>query len=251
MIWIYNGYKHALYEVGLQVSVSSPISEQGIAGPARWTFYGQGELLRGNLSQDEMFTEYNKLAAAYQVDNKPGGLYMPDKKTPACKGLYAFDPSNCFGNIYVVRRPALLNSEGAVLGTHVPYEFQIDFERYPTDRSQVIQWEESIQIVGTGAAKWHYQGNLEGNPTRIQSRERTTITVVQEGEGVGLLGYPQFPGPVLPNDEHQDIRKVRRSAPILYGNGEGAVKKNWPIRWEYNMESLFGTSQQPSSRLDI
>ena len=92
----------------------------------------------------------------------------------------------------------------------------------------VLAFQESVSIVGTGDLRWVAMETMEGNPRRYTVADKTLCYATQTGSAVGRSSYPTPPSPLWAAVEHKDRRQIVRT-PIR--NADAST--DYTIQWTY------------------
>lgn len=238
MYFKYGNFQHPNGEVNLVRFTVRP--RQGRRGTRReldYEMHLQGELLTQKKTKSECQAElHSKIAAlnsAYLFEGFDAGLYHDDG-TPTKHFLQTNHPNNVTQNRILYRSfPTGGPEEYATCRT-----FAVGIGATFIDaESQIEFFTESITVVGTGGPDIEVvetQYGLEIDQIIPQTKQ----VIIQEGEAVGLSGYPVLvvPGPVLPAFERPKLRRYTTTG----GRYRGQGYTDYTIRWRYVMETAGG-----------
>lgn len=233
MYFTWGVYRSALSEAGIAFSrkpITSEATGLQIGIEESWTING---FLQG--SGPEALAEMQlALEAAFSVNYMPAALIANDGVT-ILRSLLGITP---LGGTRVTAAPSYLddgrgNAEGS---TYRSYQVVIE-GRYALPAILVapnvtLFWHETIQLLGTGGPRFVYRQPLNGMPKRQMTAQFTTMQIIQNGNAIGMLGWPDPPLPIWPEDEHQERRRIDMGNPERLGS----IFTNWPISWSYSME---------------
>lgn len=228
-----NGYDLTQYHGGLASSqIFSQISPAtGRAKLQTKSLHIEGEVNGAN--QAALDTQIGLLETAVRnlgkiASNDDVGLTLNDGTTASkhwldngtSEGgirLVHFEWLPCIGSQYATRRNFVLVCEADYL---------------VSGESNLVQYEEQIQTVGTGGPIFIYQPVLAGSWRKVHTHVASTMTLVQSGMNVGFA-YAEAANPPLFHDEHVE----RRSLAVTAGQWVNGKKRNFVRTWTYQFES--------------
>ena len=123
-------------------------------------------------------------------------------------------------------------SDGAEYATQRSFSIVLEAD-YSTGQ-ELLSFEETLSISGTGGQRFVYKSVLNGTPVKQLTHQQTIVRATQSGRAMGLLAYPAFPPPIWPGDVLQD--RIARSQTSPEFNGK--IFMNWPISWSYPFEGI-------------
>ncbi len=134
-------------------------------------------------------------------------------------------------------------SRGAEYTTYRSYSATLEAD-YPGSEN-LIEWQETVSIRGTGGPRNIWLPCLEGEPQQQMVQVQTTVKATQSGHAVGLFSYPEFNQPYWGPEVEQEENEVQdQGSPDQVGPN----RWNFPIKWSYTFEGLQldgGTPQMP------
>ena len=191
MYFQYGGYRHPDNEVHMVNFEYIPqFSSRGERWAVKYRMHIQGEIIAAG--QSNIKQRIDDLINAYSIDNQTAALYHDDgTKTKHWLPTGADDilGNNLSGNWVEYRSwPSKGECEYATFRS-----FQIILSALFKDVSsqgQILQFRESVRYVGSGGPirRWIYLNN--GQPFQQITSLNTTQRIIQEGNAVGLDGWP-------------------------------------------------------------
>ena len=238
MFFSYNGTKHANNEVSFTITRTPLRSQAGAyyAYSERWDC--RGDLL--NYSSQAAITQaIQSLTNLYSADGGDIVFYLDDGVTPTAHQLRS---SSCIGGVKVVQAPSFPNGVAAEYQPSYgrSYTFALEGILPLTTSNIVLQFRESISMVGTGGPIRVWLPVATGSWIRQQTTTQSTFRVIQAGSAVGLNFTPTPPAPIWPDAENFQDRKVDAESAQLYG------LYHWPLSWSYTFESSGSLIGSPS-----
>ena len=109
-----------------------------------------------------------------------------------------------------------------------------------TGDGTLLSFVETLSFSGGGPTYGHIE-TLTGLPVKQQLRNYTVYRVTQQGQAVGISGYPSVPGPLWPAALMRGGSSERRS-PRRIGNSY----TEYPITWQYEFEAAFPLYGNPT-----
>lgn len=219
-------YQHAVAEAELV-----PLAESNQDSLGNLIGIRKRYTIRGMLQADsptQLTTRILALEAAYSISGGKLGLYhAPGVPT-----------AHVIQDVRIVRPPSYPIGIGGEYTTYRTYEIEVE-AGVPAivdgggGQQQLLSFQESFQQVG-GGPQFAYLPLLSGAPQRQIIRQQTPYRAVQVGRAAGTGGYPPFPSPQWPSQEHIDQRMQSRQRPLLNPN---TSQTEYVIDWAYHYES--------------
>ena len=187
--------------------------------------------VRVNLKADTQAainTAIENIEATYLRDLQSGvaGLYHDDD-TPTEHILIA---NQSFNGVQVVSVDYREHLDGEyATGRRVDIVLRAEF---PQIESDVMLYQQTVQIVGGDAIEWKMRYYPNRQPQR-QNLFRPSRWIIQNGSAVGLRGYILPPGPMFPRFEHPLRRRESTGTALNWFRQEAL---NFPTAWTYWME---------------
>lgn len=160
---------------------------------------------------------------------------------------YSLPSSGSISGVRVVQPPSFIQQEGkAHMATGLPFSVVLEADYQINDGDTLVSYEETITHVGNGGPRRVTLELDSGQPIEQIVSSFTPVTVIQAGEAVGSLSYPNVNQPIFPSQvDLPDGLQISTSAPRLDGN----TYVDWPIRWAYRMAlTSLGTIPYPLLR---
>lgn len=234
----YGNYGHALGVPAITISreVVNDAGERPYIERERWQI--NGLLPNPDGSATTLKAAIDELVAAYSVNGYNLILYMPDGSTPSSHALYS---SSCFGGTRVVQRPSFPTGTGPEGVTYRNFSLAVegDISLISPGTSYTTSFTETLEFNGGGFLDGHLEP-LVGQPIKQRRKQNTTYRATQQGEAVGLFGYPPVPPPIWPAALTQPNPKFTLSSP----RRRQGTFVDYRINWLYEYESarpIIGT----------
>jgi hypothetical protein len=242
---IYNGYQHPENEVNLASFLVRPLySSRHRRTLVRYEAHLTGEIIIDDtdttteLAQAKLTTRINELVNAYGVNG--GDYILLDNQGNQTR--HSLISGDSLSGVRVEHR-SWPKGDPAEWATHRTFYIVLVAE-YVEAESQIVSWQERVQVVGNGGPDWEMRRVRFGLPRPQLLSNFTPVSVVQQGEAVGLQGYPIPPGPIFPAWEHEQLRQITPGSAESYPNGF----INFPLRWAYIHTTPTYTEAWPTSR---
>lgn len=241
----YNGYTHPENEVNLAAFLIRTIfTSRHRRAAVRYEAHLQGEILidptdtTTELAQAKIATRVAEIINAYSYD---GGDYflLDNQGNPTRHSLISADS---ISGVRVEQR-SYPKGDPAEWATARSFYIVLSAEYVEAD-SQLASWREQVRVVGTGGPEWAMNQMRLGLPRPQLISNFTPVTILQQGEAVGLQGYPIPPGPLFPAWEHVNLRQFTPTSPDSYPNGF----LNFPTHWAYVHTTPMYTEAWPNAR---
>lgn len=197
----------------------------------------------------ELAQKQAALIDAYKISDRVFGLFHPDG-TPSRSYMDPADPDLIAGP-YLVDF-SFPTGEGAEYVTK--RDFQVVLEGIVlSPESQIIEFEETIDHIGTTGPTWAFQNTLDpSGPEAYQTWPWTTQLIIQRGKSVGLEGYylpgwlSGYPtlgapiiGPTYLQYEHMENRFERVKTPLTLDRGLVYYEAQWQYEYETKIQLFF------------
>lgn len=231
-ILTYGSHSHADNEVGFTISKFLTLSPRGtpFKNLHSWVING---VLRAD-TQSELTSKMDATQTAYSQSGQDLVFYLSGGVPSHHKLLSG---STLTGTR--VRSFTWQPGQPGVWGSGTEYVFRrsyrivVDAEAIADGADNILQYTQSLTYKGTGGPRWLLAGSLTG-PMQMQTvQQATPLYLIQSGFALGLFSRPDFPGPLVPALEHQDMREETSIDGIPYPNGVIALG----ARWRYVHES--------------
>jgi len=240
----YNGYPHAVGEVGVAFSKTSEFNQFGIEIGVRHTWAYSAVLLATNSDGSDLAAKVAALEAAYSVHG--ADAYMVDGSNNVVRQLLS---ARTLGGVRVVQKPTFPKFEGNEWGNFVTYTIVLEAV-VPNfgPEAQLLEWNETLTVQGTGGPRWIYLEPLYGPLVRQQVAQCTPVKIIQAGSAVGYFGRPLKPPPLFPQYEHEEVRNLSNTTPVRQGFGANAADIQFATTWQYNFEAPAPLGFEPTAR---
>lgn len=232
MYLAYGSYVHASGETTLSILKTVLRSEIGtrIGFTEQWKI--SGFIQASNVAN--LTAALYLLETAYSVDGNNIALYNDDGSLTQHFML----TNNTQGGVRVVDF-SYPDGYGGEYTTYRKYSVTLEGRFITAARNQIVAWLETLSFTGDGGPRFVMQQPLIGTPQKWQTASQTPYQCTQSGTSVMTFDYPTPPGPLFPQAEHHDRRRIERKGPeIIFG-----AFQNYGVSWQYEFEStspLFG-----------
>lgn len=236
----YGSYAHPAGEVNLtRVDVRNIHSGRGQLQHVLYTMYLQGEICAADASA--VTTRINEITAAYRYEGYDAGLYL-DSGTVTSHFLQSNHSNNISGN-RIIQGPSFPKGGPEEYATGRTFSITIQ-ALFASPESQILEYTESIQYVGTGGPQIGVRRFPVGPPQAYIICQQTEQRIVQSGRSLGFGGYVFPYGPLYPNYEHTDQRVYQLGTPRFHGQ----QFSEYPMQWAFYMSAPFAQSGVPIPR---
>lgn len=231
----YNGLSHTAGTADCDVRFDAVLNEgeQIVAYKARADIIGT--LISQIGSQADLTAQIQAIQEAY-VNGGDLILYLNDGSVSPSSIVNALT----IGGTRVVQAPSFPELRGAQWVTYLRWTAAIEAE-LPTLDGDTALWsfEERLTFQGTGGPATDVIECAQGDPEPQTIRQRTAMTVTQEGRAVGYLGYwaQMYNSPLWPSIEQQQFRIQYPGSPRRTGSGSNIAYKMYPTFWRYQFKS--------------
>lgn len=235
------GYQHPDGEVDLvRMDVRHRLSPRGKRMSIVYTMFLKGEFCTTG-GQSAVNDRIGELIAAYDVPFvTSAGLYMDDG-TPTHHYLTSSDPA-CISGVRVVQRSWPEGGPDEFVNGRT-FSATLEAE-YLDVESQLLAWEESVEIHGTCGPRVEVVELETGPPILQLVNERTAQRIIQTGQALGFSVHVLPPGPLFPSLEHVDRRREKWGS----GTNRGQAATHYPTAWTYVMSTAIPQSPIPQTR---
>jgi hypothetical protein len=229
----YGNHTHPLGEAAIAITKEMIENEAGepYAVRERWTISG---MVIGT-SPTSIKTQLTALDTAYSANGKNLSLLMPDKT----ESTHRMISSACQGGVRVIQRPSFPNGGGAEHVTKREYMIVLEGIVLLSSSQVILSFEEVLSFSGGGPRYGHLEP-LEGPPIKQRLKQSTPYVVTQEGQAVGLYGYPAIPPSIWPGDKTEAPR-IRRYSPRKKGGNYYEYK----VSWAYEFKAAYPLTGSP------
>lgn len=179
-------------------------------------------------TQANLRARYNAILAALSVENQTAAFYHDDNTASAIYLPAPGDDANCLTGVLVMERPSIRPVDGADYATHLDGQFVLRAEYVLATAPGLVDFSESVTVEGSGGPNIVAVPQDSGAPLLIATTFQTPVTVVQEGQSVGLYTWPQPKPPYFAN-ELAGARRISRRSPRRRGGG----LVDYPTAWSY------------------
>lgn len=242
MYFQYGSYIHPANEVNVTSFEAFRIfNERGKQESVTYRLHAWGELLAEG--QAAIASAIENLLNVYSVQNQDVGL-LHDDMTPTRHYLRAADPDTLTGNKIV--RHAWPKGDPAEYANVRTFYLVFEAEHRRLE-DQIVAFSEQVEVTGGGPRIRGIEYEV-GPPTFHVVNQQTITQITQQGFMEGFDAYPSpfvVPGPIFPNNEIRDLRRVRAESPRL----RGVQATNYRWTWTYVMQtSVQNVIAIPNSR---
>ncbi len=224
----YGSYQHSTSEAAVSFLIAPRFNDGGqvYLQTHRWTIQG---MLFGSSATD-LDSQWADLQFAYARNGLSIGLYHDDGSV-TCRELRTQD---CLGGTRVVDGPSSQFEPGTHT-TFLPYQIVVEGD-IPASNITHVSFREELTFEGGGPLFVHLEP-LFGKPVKQLVKTDTTFRVIQEGEAIGFLGYPNPAGPIFGAGNLLKAPKIRLESPRRSGPVGKPNYSEFPINWQYVFES--------------
>lgn len=191
-------------------------------------------------------TAIQRLESAYAKERQDAYLLFDDRR----RTKHAMLSRWCLGGVKVTEPPWYPASAGGEYTTYRSFQLSLEGLHYAglsplidDDPSETMEWEQTFTEIGTGGPRFVLLETRNGPPQKQRVAERSVVRAVQAGHAVGRTGYPSFPAPLFPADEHVEQRQRTRVSPKTVDKD----KTDYAIQWSYSFESTGPLGGKPGS----
>ena len=235
MYFTYRDYQHAANEVTIvSMKKRRRLSPRGYMRSNIVTMELHGEILE--TTQAAFKTKIAELEEAYSEDGGDA-IFYHDDGTPSEHQIIS------------------ANTMSGTVVRDLSYPFGMQPEEYATQRKfrivleaehnwsekQVLFFHETLRWIGNCGPRWKAIETAYGPPVVQSVSLQTVQKVIQEGQAIGLDGYPIYPGPLFDTLEHGHLRDLKMFGPKEWRNKHS----EYGIRWRYVFSSGIPLSGQP------
>lgn len=232
----YGSYQHPDWEMNLaQFSMRTRFSPRGRTISRIYTMRLEGEV-QSSTGPDGITSRLQEIINAYFVQNQDAQFYVDGSLTP-----HYLPNSDSISGVKVLEL-AHMNGDAAEYANKRTLTVVLQSEQEDVE-SQLIQWDETVQIVGTCGPRYDWFVGFE-RPKRVLSAKRTLQTIIQTGSAIGWAGYVLPPGPLYPLLEQQELRDIKPGQPRQMGQ----ALRLFPVRWSHTFISDAPLSPIPNIR---
>ncbi len=235
MIFSYGNYIHDNNEVETVFRQSALFDQRGNRRGLRKRIELKG-VLHGT-SQANLTAKLLALDAAYSKDGFNAILFLDDGTTQTHHRIISGDTLT---GVRVVQPPSYQPGDGAEYSTFRTYSIVLEAD-FLGD-SDILNFEETVTIQGTGGPRFAYFETLNTLPVRQIVNDFTLVRMTQSGSATGYLSYPFAPAPLWPSLEDVSQRTFIRRAPRL----QGRIRTDYPVSWTYKFTSDVAQDALPN-----
>lgn len=227
MILKYGTYSHDQNEAAVTIERQFNFNEaqQPTGYVERWIIDGMLQAA----DQSALTTAIGSLKTGYGTNGLDLGLYLDNGTTLTSHAISSASTQSGTRVVSIV----FPVGTGAEYSTFRTYRIVVEAEVKTATGNALRSYSESITFQGTGGPIWRHLATLNGQWPRQTVHRRSTYTVQQRGQAIGVSSYPNIPGPIWPDAEHQEQRTIERGTPERIGNRF----ENYPVSWSYVFES--------------
>ncbi len=190
-------------------------------------------------TQAGLTVDLNALTNAFSVDGYDLVLY-DNNGAPTHHALYS---AQCNGGTRVLNPPQFPDGTGAQYSTYRTFSCSIAGEVPLITGNVVTKFHETIEQEGTGGPVTVFIPVAQGTWVKQQTSATSTFKIVQSGSLETLYFPGSAPGPLFPDAEHQQLRRISRAN----GTMRNGRFYNFPLSWSYTFEGAGSLDGQPNS----
>lgn len=237
MIVAWGNYRHSMGQVKIAIDKTNQLNGKKLPNleENRWSLYGR--LGTQGMTQAQLLAAITALETAYASQYQDLIVYLPDGVT---KTPHQLLNANCVGGTRVVKPPSFPEGQGAEGVTYRHYSIEIVGLKPIAGADPLVSFSETIEREGGGPVRGLLE-TLDSQPQEQTLRQASTFRAVQQGNAVGLYGYPAVPAPLWPDKVVRGFPKVSDGSPEVIGS----TLVNWPRSWMYVFESASPMQGNP------
>lgn len=231
----YGGHTHPDNECNLvRVDYRNLLSPRGKRLNAVVTFYLYGEI------QDTGTALFNKITALGNAYRQDYGNFTYSIDGVITHQLLS-NTADCISGVRVLNI-SLPRGDGAELTVKRAYSITLQ-ATYDIAESELVSWQEAIHYIGNTGPRYEIVETFYG-PIAVLTAVSTAQRIIQTGKAVGYTNYVLPPGPLLPQWEHQDQRRVS----LIGGVNVGQQSRFYTTTWSYQHTLGTYTEIYPQTR---
>jgi hypothetical protein len=202
-----------------------------IARVERWTIEG---ILHANDAAG-LTVAINALETAFSVNGRRLALLLPDNSTESAHVISA-------ASVPRIMRISYPDGSGPQYVNQRSYSIEIEAEiaiagsGAPGGANDLLKFEESVSIQGTGGPRRVIREYLNGPPIVQQTAQATAVYATQTGSATGYHGYYK-PMPIWPAHEILDAREITKKNPKATKNQAGVILTDYEISWNFRFQA--------------
>lgn len=247
MYGTYGSFTHPDNEITLSSVVAQRVRNQrGFAYVLRKRIQISGVIvldtsgLTATQAQAALRTAINAREAAYSVDGQDFTFRHDDGSLSS----HYLSNSTALGGVRVIDRNFPKGDQAEYASGRT---FTVSLEAdYPIADGELMSFQETLQITGTGGPRTEVIEVLNGPPQKQTVNQQTKVTAVQRGSAIGFTNYPFsfVPGPIAPADEKEDRRPIELVSPTA----QNGAFVNFGLKWTYFFEFTGPFTATPNFR---
>lgn len=197
--------------------------------------YGDRRQLQVNLllegtDQANLKAKIDALETALRTKDISVGFLHDDDTTLSThwlSGATSDSPVQLVGNV------SYSPGQGPELGSKRTLQATFGAEYHDASPAEIMAWQETYSIRGTGGARFTHRTRLNGLPTKWTLNTNIPARAVQSGTAFGYSAYPNLPSPIATaTDEKLELRVNETIAPQY----NGKTFTRWGRRWAFFFE---------------
>ncbi len=232
----YRNYTFGDNLVDIDRNLQTLVSETGQPYAQTDTWQCRGEIIGSG--QTTLGAVIAGVAAA--LGQPYGDLYfLADDGTP----IYSMINAQSLNGVRInnLRIPTKTNA----YATSVPFEFEAQATFLYNAailgvEALILHFNESLKMSG-GGPRYGFMELINGSPVPFVSTPQTVMRATQQGQAIGLGGYPVIPGPFWPADLLPDQTEIEKGSPKRNGVGYW----EYPVSWRYEFAAIAGLIGSP------
>jgi hypothetical protein len=245
MFGSYGSFSHPANEITLSSVVAQRLRNQrGVVYLLRKRIQLAGVIVLNTSSlttaqaQSALRSAINEREAAYSVDGQNFVFRHDDGSVSS----HFLDSGTSLGGVRVVERN-FPNGNQAEYASQRTFTVSLEAD-YAISDGDLMQFQETVEIVGTGGPRTVMIEVLNGPPQEQTINQQTKVMYTQRGSAIGFSGYPisDVPGPILPTGEKLD----RRQRGLIAPTAQNGAFVNWGVTWSYFFETAIATNAFPN-----
>lgn len=216
--FIYGDYVHQAGEVlPRSLSMRTLQTSRNRRWATEYSMNVEGQLcsdISSPLTASTVNARISAMDDAYLHDYRDAG-FLFDDDTPTAHYLRNDSGFNMTGN-RVIQKSWLHQTPTEFANTRT---FNITiWAQFLESYSDLLEFHERVEYIGNGGLDFEIRDQWAGPPTYEPLSESTSITAIQRGYTLGLLGYIEPPPPLFPAREKGKMRRRAYTTPRDHGH---------------------------------
>jgi hypothetical protein len=233
--FIYGSYTHDENEVETVHTAEAVYDDRGFGKSTRERLDLTGRIHADSPTQ--LTAKLVSLSSAYNQEGLNAVLYVNGAKTH-----HALLNQGSLYGVRVIQPPSFSPGGGTEYTTYRSYTIILEAEYLKTGNN-LLKFEESLTLTGTGAERRVWIETLDTPPIRQTTNRFTVVKLIQQGTATGYLSRPTPPPPLYPQSvDYPEAQSMKKSPDNIVG-----IRQNYTISWTYPMTFGSQVSGEPHS----